>query len=109
MNNSHKNPNPIINKNPFLVVNSNHGKKTEKKRKQSKTTSRKKKLINQLDLTHDKKQINESEEDNESININQIEPKKNKKKIDSNTLATTYFSQSSIGGNNLNNSKVIQL
>jgi len=39
------------------------------------------------------------EEDNESVNIKQIEPKKIKNKIDSHTLASTYFSSISKIGN----------
>jgi len=46
------------------------------------------------------------EEDNESININQIEPKKNKNKIDSTTLASAYFSMSTKSWENSTNTKV---
>ena len=59
-----------------------------------------------MELTQTKKKFNESEEDNESISINQIGLKKNKIKLDSNTLATSYFSQSSKSGDNLKNTKV---
>ena len=81
----------------------NHNKKGSK----AKQIVEKRIVPNQLELTQTKTQIEESEEDNKSININQIEPKKNKIKLDSNTLATSYFSQSSKSGINSKNTKVM--
>ena len=49
-----------------------------KKGSKAKQTAEKIKGTNQLELTQNKPQIEESEKDDESININQIEPKKNK-------------------------------
>ena len=48
------------------------------------------------------------DEDNDSVNIKQIEPKKTKKKLDSYTLASTYFSSPSKIENTKTNSKVSQ-
>ena len=80
------------------------GKKKEIKAKE---VVEKNKGTNQLELTQNKKQIDDLEEDNESINIHQIEPKKNKIKLDSNTLASSYFGQFSKSGNNSKNTKVM--
>ena len=45
-------------------------------------------------------------EDDESVNINQIEPKKIKNKINSNTLASAYYKMSSKSQGNSANTKV---
>ena len=82
-------------------------KNQSKKGSKAKQIAEKNKGTNQLELTQNKKQIDALEKDNESINIHQIEPKKNKIKLDSNTLATSYFSQFSKSGNNSKNTKVM--
>ena len=61
----------------------------------------------QLELTKTTKNSSELDVDDESININQIEPKKKSTKIDCNTLATSYFSASSKSGNESKNKKVL--
>ena|SRR5687768_12555823 len=50
--------------------------------------------------------INNLEEDDKSVNIKQIEPKKIKCRIDNNTLASTYFSSASTIGNDSTKIKV---
>ena len=78
-------------------------RKNSIKAKQTVDTS----IINKLEpeqATNNSKDI--VEEDNESVNINQIEPKKIKNKIDSNTLASAYFSMSSKSWENSINTKV---
>ena len=56
--------------------------------------------INQLEQTETAKISNNNlEEDNESVNIKQNEPKKIRNKIDSHTLASTYFSSAFKIGN----------
>ena len=63
--------------------------------------------INKLEQTQVTKNFKDiMEEDDESVNINQIEPTKNKNKIDSNTLASAYFSMSSKSRENFTNTKV---
>ena len=61
----------------------------------------------QLELAQTAKNSNEVEKDDDSININQMTPKKIISKIDSNTLASSYFSVSSKSGNDSTNKKVM--
>ena len=65
--------------------------------------------INQLELEQTTKNISDNyEDDDDSINIKQIETKKNTNKIDYNTLATSHFSISSDNINKHKNKKVSQ-
>ena len=62
-----------------------------------------------MELKHAQKNPNILEDDNDSININQVELKQNKNKLDSNTLASTYFSFSSKNEHNVEPKKVSEL
>ena len=65
--------------------------------------------INQLELEKNTKHISDNfVDDDDSINIKQIDSKKNTNKIDYNTLATTHFSISSDNINKHKNKKVCQ-